>query len=175
MSLPHYVAADTLHMIIRNNIVMSDQPHRVSLKVFCLPHASGLPLPAYETEYSAGMDLRAAVTDPITIDPGATDCIPTGLRIAIPPGYEAQIRPRSGLALKQGIIIPNSPGTIDSDYRGEVRVILTNLGSSTFTVERGMRIAQMVICPVMRGEWIVVSSLPESERGAGGFGHTGTA
>ena len=137
-------------------------------------HGAHLPLPQYETEGSAGMDLRAAISDPVTIPPGATTRIPTGLSIAVPPGFEAQIRPRSGLAAKHGITLPNSPGTIDSDYRGEIQIILTNIGAAAFTVEPEMRIAQMVICPVYRAEWMEVEVLPDSARGEGGFGHTGT-
>jgi dUTP pyrophosphatase len=140
-----------------------------------LPHAEGLPLPAYETPGAAGMDLRAAVPEnqPMTIRPGARDRAPTGLCIAVPPGFEAQIRPRSGLAAKAGITCLNTPGTIDSDYRGEVQVILINLGSEDFVIRRGDRIAQMVIAPVASATWREVDSLDETARGAGGFGSTG--
>jgi dUTP pyrophosphatase len=140
-----------------------------------LPHAAGLPLPAYETPGSAGMDLRAAVPDgePLTLRPGARAMVPTGLAYALPLGFEAQIRPRSGLAAKHGVTCLNTPGTIDSDYRGEVKVILINLGDEDFVIHRGERIAQMVIAPVTQGIWAEVEDLDETERGAGGFGSTG--
>lgn len=138
------------------------------------PHAEGLGLPAYASEHAAGMDLCAAVADDIVIAPGQRTLVPTGLAIALPEGYEAQVRPRSGLALKHGITVLNSPGTIDADYRGEVQVILANLGAEPFTVTRGMRIAQMVVASCARIEWQQVPALPESARGAGGFGSTGT-
>ncbi len=144
------------------------------IDVVRLPHAEGLPLPSYATEGAAGMDLLAAVMSPVVIPPGGRMLVPTGLRIAIPPGYELQVRPRSGLALKNGIVLPNSPGTIDEDYRGEVGVIVLNAGDAPFTVERGMRIAQAVIAPVVRAAWREVAELPETARGAGGFGSTGT-
>lgn len=134
-----------------------------------------LPLPAYQTEGSAGMDLCAAVTEPVTLEPGAILMVPTGLRIALPPGFEAQVRPRSGLALKHGIGIPNAPGTVDSDYRGPLNVILINWGKAAFVIRRGDRIAQMVIARVERAEWVESSDLSETARGAGGFGHTGVA
>jgi dUTP pyrophosphatase len=137
------------------------------------PHAADLPLPSYQTDGSAGVDLYAAVKEPITLQPGERALIPTGIRIALPPGYEAQVRPRSGLAIRHGISMVNAPGTIDSDYRGEVQVILINLGQEPFTIRRGERIAQMVIAPVMRVEWEVVEKLPPTARGDGGFGHTG--
>ncbi|MBI0432953.1 dUTP diphosphatase [Roseomonas sp. KE0001] len=138
-----------------------------------LPHAEGLPLPAYATAGAAGFDLLAAVTAPLEIPPGGRALVPTGLCMALPEGHELQVRPRSGLALKHGIVLPNSPGTIDEDYRGEVQVILFNTGTAPFTVERGMRIAQGVLAPVMRGHWREVETLPETGRGAGGFGSTG--
>jgi dUTP pyrophosphatase len=140
-----------------------------------LPHAQGLPLPAYETPGAAGMDLRAAVPPdaPITLAPGARALIPTGLCMAIPLGFEAQVRPRSGLAARAGITCLNTPGTIDSDYRGEVQVILINLGSQDFEVRRGDRIAQMVIAPVAAAVWREADSLEDTRRGAGGFGSTG--
>ena len=144
---------------------------RVAIKA--LPHASGLDLPAYATAHAAGMDLCAAVANDVVLAPGSRALIPTGLAIALPEGYEAQVRPRSGLALKHGITVLNSPGTIDADYRGEVQVILANLGIEPFTITRGMRIAQMVVASYARAEWDEVSELPESERGAGGFGSTG--
>jgi len=144
------------------------------IEVVRLPHGQGLPLPAYATEGAAGMDLLAAVMSPVVIPPGGRMLVPTGLRIAIPAGYELQVRPRSGLALKNGIVLPNSPGTIDEDYRGEVGVIVLNAGDAPFTVERGMRIAQAVIAPVTRAAWREVDALPETARGEGGFGSTGT-
>jgi dUTP pyrophosphatase len=130
-----------------------------------------LPLPSYQTERSAGLDLRADVQ--LVLEPGARALVPTGLALAIPPGFEGQVRPRSGLALKHGITCLNSPGTIDSDYRGEVGVILANTGREPFAIARGDRIAQLVIAPVTRAELVVVDTLDESARGAGGFGHTG--
>ena len=139
-----------------------------------LSHGDGLDLPNYATEHAAGMDLAAAVTDPVVLEPGARALIPTGLALALPPGFEAQIRPRSGLALRHGIGVLNSPGTIDADYRGEVGVILINHGDHPFTVERGMRIAQMVVAPYTRVAWNLTESLDQSTRGEGGFGSTGT-
>lgn len=138
-----------------------------------LEHAGDLPLPAYATEGSAGVDLTAAVAEPVTIAPGGRELIPTGLAIALPSGFEAQVRPRSGLALSHGVTVLNSPGTIDADYRGEVKVIMYNSGAAPFVVSRGMRIAQMVIAPVIQVRWECVGSLPSSMRGAGGFGSTG--
>ena len=142
-----------------------------------LPHAEGLPLPAYETLGAAGMDLRAAVAEdaPLVLRPGDRAMIPTGFCIAVPAGFEAQARPRSGLAAKSGVTCLNSPGTIDSDYRGELKVILINHGAEAFTVRRGDRIAQLVIAPVVQAAWIEVTSLDETGRGAGGFGSTGAA
>jgi len=139
-----------------------------------LPHARDLALPAYTTSRSVGMDIAAAVEEDLVIDPGQTGLVPTGFMIAVPEGYEAQIRPRSGLALNHGMIVPNSPGTIDPDYRGEVKIILHNLGSNPFRITRGMRIAQMVIAPVVSASIKVVDKLPPTERGEGGFGHSGT-
>ncbi len=138
-----------------------------------LPHAKDLELPAYATEGAVGMDLAAAVEEDLVINPGQTVMVPTGMKIAVPEGYEAQIRPRSGLALNHGITLPNSPGTIDPDYRGEIKVIILNLGSEPFTVRRGMRIAQMVIVPAVRASIRIVDDLPPTERGEGGFGHSG--
>jgi dUTP pyrophosphatase len=146
----------------------------VGILVTRLPHAEGLPLPAYATEGAAGMDLLAAVTAPLTIPPGGRALVPTGLRIALPHGYEMQVRPRSGLALKHGITLPNTPGTVDEDYRGELQVIILNAGTEPFTVERGMRIAQAVVAPVTRATWQEVQTLPDTSRGEGGFGSTGT-
>ncbi|MEE2689678.1 MAG: dUTP diphosphatase [Pseudomonadota bacterium] len=147
----------------------------VAVDILQLPHGADLPLPAYATSDSAGVDLLAAIEKDFLLAPGERKLIPTGISLSLPRGYEAQIRPRSGLALKNGITLLNSPGTIDSDYRGEVSVILVNLGQAFFTVQRGMRVAQMVIAPVLRVAWNPVRSLDESERGAGGFGSTGTA
>jgi dUTP pyrophosphatase len=138
-----------------------------------LPHGAGLPLPSYATADAAGLDLLAAVADAIELAPGARLLVPTGISIALPPGYEAQLRPRSGLALKHGVTLLNSPGTIDADYRGEVGVILINLGEVPFRLQRGDRIAQLVIAPVARLAWRESEALPESARGAGGFGSTG--
>ena len=145
----------------------------VTVEIRRLPHNGELPLPAYETIHSAGMDLAAAVAHDMVLAPGERAMIPTGLAIALPQGFEAQVRPRSGLAARDGLTVLNSPGTIDADYRGEVKVILANLGDAPFTVSRGMRIAQMVIAPVVRAEWKAVDSLPDSARGEGGFGSTG--
>lgn len=147
------------------------------IAVVRLPHGRDLPLPAYETTQAAGMDLRAAVPEeaPLTLAPGAREAVPTGLAIALPPGFEAQVRPRSGLALKHGITCLNSPGTVDADYRGEVKVILINLGAEPFVIRRGERIAQMVIAPVTQAKWVEVETLDETVRGAGGFGSTGKA
>lgn len=146
----------------------------LTVRVKRLPHGQDLPLPSYATAGAAGMDLLAAVPEAVTLQPGGRTVIPTGLCIALPPGYELQVRPRSGLALKHGIILPNSPGTIDEDYRGEVGVIVLNAGDQPFTVEHGMRIAQAVIAPVERITWAEHDSLDETARGAGGFGSTGT-
>jgi dUTP pyrophosphatase len=132
-----------------------------------------IPFPSYMTPHSSGMDIRAAVNQALFIEPGETAIIPTGFAIALPVGYEAQIRPRSGLALKHGVGVLNTPGTIDADYRGEVKVILINLGKSPFEIKRGDRIAQMVIQPVIKASWDEVTDLPDSERMDGGFGHTG--
>lgn len=147
-----------------------------TVPILRLPHAEGLPLPAYETSQAAGMDLRAAVVDgeTLTLKPGARQAVPTGFAFALPAGYEAQVRPRSGLALKSGITCLNSPGTIDADYRGEVKVILANLGEEDFHIRRGDRIAQLVIAPVVRATWTEVETLDETARGAGGFGSTGS-
>ena len=145
----------------------------MNVAVTTLPHFDGLALPEYATEHSSGMDLRSAVEEPLELGPGERMAVPTGLKIAIPPGFEGQVRPRSGLALKKGLGIVNSPGTIDADYRGEILVPLINFGSEPVTVERGMRIAQLVIAPVQRIEWHRVPNLEESQRGSGGFGHTG--
>lgn len=147
----------------------------VAVSISQLPNAKGLNLPRYATELSAGVDLEAAVDAPVTLKPGERQLIPTGLAIALPEGYEAQVRPRSGLAFKNGVTVLNSPGTIDADYRGEVKVILANLGTEPFTVERGMRVAQMVVAQYTRVSFNLVEQLDETARGAGGFGSTGTA
>ena len=138
-----------------------------------LPHGRDLPLPEYQSEHAAGMDLHAAVSEPVRLEPGQVRLIPCGFALAVPVGFEAQVRPRSGLAVRHAISMPNTPGTIDADYRGEVQVPLINLGRQTFEVTRGMRIAQMLIKPVPRTLWQEVDQLPASQRGAGGFGHTG--
>ena len=140
-----------------------------------LPHAEGLPLPAYETAQAAGMDLRAAVPEdtPLVLRPGDRYAVSTGLAFALPQGFEGQVRPRSGLAFKSGITCLNSPGTIDADYRGEVKVILINHGPEDFVIRRGDRIAQLVIAPVVQGDWLEVESLDDTARGVGGFGSTG--
>ena len=132
-----------------------------------------ISLPSYETAGSAGMDIAAAVEDDVVIGPGERSLIPCGFSMALPPGYEAQVRPRSGLAVKHGVSLVNAPGTIDSDYRGEVKVPVINHGSEPFTVTRGMRIAQMIVAPVSRTEFVEVEELPVTARGEGGFGHTG--
>ncbi|MEP0545433.1 MAG: dUTP diphosphatase [Rhodothermales bacterium] len=149
---------------------MSD-PIRVPVQV--LPHGEGLDLPAQATVGSAGLDLRAAVTEPVALAPGTHALLPTGLKLALPLGTEGQVRPRSGLAAKHGVTVLNSPGTIDADYRGEVKVILINHGLETFTVERGERIAQLVVARVERVELVPEAELEETARGTGGFGHTG--
>ncbi|MEH6744627.1 dUTP diphosphatase [Hyphomonas sp.] len=148
---------------------------KVTVSVRPLPHFEGLDLPAYETIGSAGMDVRAAVSqeDPILLQAGERAMIPTGLSVAIPQGYEIQVRPRSGLAAKHGLTCLNTPGTIDSDYRGEIKVILINLGQDAFTIQRGERIAQLVLAPVTQLAWEEVDALDETDRGAGGFGSTG--
>jgi dUTP pyrophosphatase len=146
---------------------------RIEVRVARLPHGDGLPLPEPATADAAGLDLRAAVDDEIVIEPGDRALVPTGFALEIPVGYEGQVRPRSGLALKHGITIPNAPGTIDADYRGEVQVILMNLGARPFPVRRGERIAQLVVAPVARAGFIEVDVLSDTSRGSGGFGHTG--
>lgn len=143
----------------------------VTVEVKRLPHGAGLPLPAYATSGAAGMDVVSA--ESVTIAPGARHAVATGLALAIPQGYEIQVRPRSGLALKHGITVPNTPGTIDSDYRGELKVILINHGSEPFAIQRGDRVAQLVLAPVVQAAWDEVAELDATERGAGGFGSTG--
>ncbi|MGO3931653.1 dUTP diphosphatase [Rhodopseudomonas pseudopalustris] len=147
----------------------------VSIAIQQAPHAEGLPLPAYQTAHAAGLDLIAAVADdaPLTLEPGRTALVPTGLHIALPEGFEAQVRPRSGLAAKHGVTVLNAPGTIDADYRGEIGVLLINHGQAPFVVRRGERIAQLVIAKVEQAQWLPVETLPDSARGSGGFGSTG--
>jgi dUTP pyrophosphatase len=145
----------------------------IKVQIKKLPNAEGLPLPKYMSDHAAGMDLCAAVKDDLLIPPGEWKLVPTGLAIAIPPGYEAQVRPRSGLALKQGISVLNTPGTVDADYRGEVGVILMNHGKKELVVKRGDRIAQMIINEIVRISFEEVSELSDTQRGNGGFGHTG--
>lgn len=146
----------------------------VTVPVRRLPHGGDLPLPEYATADSAGLDLLAAVDEPKVLAPGARLLVPTGLAIALPEGHEAQVRPRSGLALRNGVTVLNSPGTIDADYRGEIGVVLINLGDEPFEIARGMRIAQMVVAPVTRLSWEAREELPSTARGAGGYGSTGT-
>ena len=150
-------------------------PAPIRIDVQQLTHGEGLPLPAYQTAHAAGLDLLAAVAEdrPVTLKPGERALIPTGLAMALPPDHEAQVRPRSGLAAKHGITVLNSPGTIDADYRGEIGVLLVNLGDAPFTIRRGERIAQMIVAPVAQAELVQVAVLPPTERGSGGFGSTG--
>jgi dUTP pyrophosphatase len=148
-------------------------PRAISIRLQRQPGGEGLPLPALATAGSAGADLCAAVRDDVVLSPGARALVPTGFAMALPPGYEAQVRPRSGLALRHGITLPNSPGTIDSDYRGEIKVILMNLGDEDFRITRGDRIAQLVVAAVVQVVFEEAASLEDTERGAGGFGHTG--
>jgi dUTP pyrophosphatase len=146
-----------------------------TIPIIRLEHNADLPLPAYETPGSAGMDLRAAISEgePLTLRPGARIAVPTGLAFALPDGFEGQVRPRSGLAAKAGVTCLNTPGTVDSDYRGEVKVILINLGAEDFIIRRGDRIAQLVIAPVVQAQWVEAETLDETRRGKGGFGSTG--
>jgi dUTP pyrophosphatase len=146
----------------------------IDVQIMRLPHGRDLPLPAYQSAQAAGLDLLAAVETPLTLKPGERALVPTGIAIALPPGHEAQVRPRSGLAAKQGVTIINSPGTVDADYRGEIKVALINLGQEPVEIARGMRIAQMVIAPVSHARLQEVAALAETPRGAGGFGSTGT-
>lgn len=157
------------------NLIKPLNDNRLEIPMRRLEHAADLPLPSYATAQSAGMDLTAAVAEPVTLQAGQRGLIPTGLAIALPPGFEAQIRPRSGLAAKNGVTVLNTPGTIDADYRGEIKVILINLGQEPFTVERGARIAQMVVARHEIVLWNLVENLDETGRGAGGFGSTGKA
>jgi len=149
------------------------EPDRVTVAIAFTPEGRELGVPEYATELAAGMDLQAALVEAIVLQPGERRLIPTGIYLGLPPGYEAQIRPRSGLALKQGLAVLNSPGTIDADYRGQVQVILANLGQEPVTIERGQRIAQMLVAPVSRVTWQVQEQLDQTARGPGGFGHTG--
>ena len=146
----------------------------LSVAVRRLPHGADLPLPHYATAASAGLDLLAAIDRPRRLAPGERSLVPTGLAIALPDGHEAQVRPRSGLALKNGVTVLNSPGTIDADYRGEIGVVLINLGTEPFEITRGMRIAQMIVAPVTRLAWNETEDLPATARGTGGYGSTGT-
>ncbi len=154
---------------------MSDRSemNRIRVEITRAPHAVDLPLPEATTSGAAGLDLRAAVEKTIVLAAGERQLVPTGLRIALPEGFEAQVRPRSGLALRHGILIPKAPGTIDADYRGEIQVILMTAGGADFEIARGDRIAQLIVAPVVRPEWVEVESLDETARGDGGFGHTG--
>src|SRR5215472_8839350 len=149
------------------------RPRSVTVRVLRLPHGQGLALPSYQSKHAAGLDVVAAVIEPVELAPEGRMLLPTGFALELPEGYEAQLRPRSGLALKHGVTLLNSPGTIDADYRGEVGVILINLGEAPFRLQRGDRIAQLVIAPVARLAWRESEALPESARGAGGFGSTG--
>lgn len=146
----------------------------IAVSILRLPHAADLPLPRYETAHAAGLDLMACVAADLMLAPGQRALIPTGFAIALPEGFEAQVRPRSGLALKHGVTVLNAPGTIDADYRGEIGVILINHGEAAFVISRGMRIAQLVVAPVVRATWRETAALAETGRGTGGFGSTGT-
>lgn len=148
-------------------------PHTLRVDLQRLPGTEDLPAPSYKTENASGMDLYAAVTEPLVLEPGERAAVPTGIALAVPPGYEAQVRARSGTALNYGIGLTNGIGTIDADYRGQVYVLMINLGQETFTIQRGERIAQLVITPVIRVSWNEVTELDATERGGGGFGHTG--
>ena len=148
---------------------------KVELLIRVREDCKDVPLPKYMSDHASGMDLCAAVPEPVVLNPGERYLVPAGFHMALPPGYEAQVRPRSGLAVKHGITVVNAPGTIDADYRGEVKVILANLGKEPFTINRGDRIAQMVIQPILQADLKTVDELPDSKRGHGGFGHTGTS
>jgi dUTP pyrophosphatase len=145
----------------------------LEIEIARMPGNDDLPLPSYQTRHSAAMDLAAAVPEPVVLEPGARALVPCGFAVAVPEGYEAQVRPRSGLASRHGVTVVNAPGTIDADYRGEVKVALVNLGGEAFTIERGMRVAQLLVAPVPRVAWRTVAELSPTARGAGGFGHTG--
>lgn len=161
----------TLARSAEPSVPMTEHPSRVLIKR--LPHAEGIELPSYQTLDSAGADLRAAVDEPVVLAPGEKAMIPTGLAIALPRGTEGQVRPRSGLAAKHAVTVVNAPGTVDADYRGEMKVVLINLGKEPFTVERGMRIAQLVVAPYIRADFAEADELPNTLRGEGGFGSTG--
>ncbi len=152
---------------------MLNMPEKIAVQIIKLGHARDLPFPGYATKQSAGIDLCAAVKKSTLLKQGEIKLIPTGIALALPPGYEGQIRPRSGLAIKHGLTVFNSPGTIDADYRGEIKVIMINLGSKSYSIQRGERIAQLVIQALVKIEWQEVEKLPSSEREEGGFGHTG--
>ncbi len=156
-------------------MVLVTDPHLIKVQIHRLPSSQGLPLPTYQSPHAAGMDLHAAVDEdrPVMIGPGQVELIPCGFAMALPSGYEAQIRPRSGLSVRSSVTLINSPGTIDADYRGQVKAALINHGSQPFEVTRGMRIAQMIISPVHRAQWVQVQALDATVRGEGGFGHTG--
>ena len=163
-----------LYLFILFTIIIIPVQEKINIRISRVDSkVNDIPLPAYATDGSSGMDLHAAVVGDMRMKPDETALIPTGFYIEVPAGYEAQVRPRSGLAIKQSIGVLNSPGTIDSDYRGEVKVILTNFGKEDFIVRRGDRIAQLVIAPVVRAKWVEVSDLQQTARGSGGFGHTG--
>lgn len=151
-----------------------DPGFALEIPLVCLPHGEGLPLPAAATASAAGLDLRAAVATPITLLPGGRALVPTGISIAIPEGYEGQVRPRSGLAMKHGVTVLNAPGTIDADFRGEICVLLVNHGEAPFVVARGERIAQLVLSRFYKVSWVTADGLAPTERGAGGYGSTGT-
>jgi len=156
-----------------NQLPPTDGARPVRVPIARVPGCEDLPLPVYATAGSAGLDLFAALLEPLTLDSGARAAIPTGVRIALPEGFEGQVRPRSGLALRQGLTLPNAPGTVDSDFRGELSVIVLNAGREPVTLRRGDRVAQLVVAPVARVEWEPVSALEATSRGDGGFGHTG--
>ena len=159
---------------IQNFSLPGIQPlERIRVKITRLEDNADLPLPAYESEGSSGMDIRAHVKDPVLVQPGEIKFLPTGLAISLPTGYEAQIRPRSGLAAKHGLTLLNTPGTIDADYRGEIKLIIINLGDEPFEITNGMRLAQMVLASVVKADLEIAAELDETVRGAGGFGHTG--
>lgn len=147
---------------------------KIQVEIQTLVHFEGLELPSYATEWSAGVDLRAAIEEPVVLQPMQRYLMPTGLIMALPQGYEAQVRPRSGLAIKHGLTLINTPGTIDADYRGEIKIPLIHLGSEPIEITRGMRIAQMIVSPVNQVTWVSVQSVKETQRGSGGFGHSGT-
>ena len=162
-------------MPVENSVPAGPQFGAIPVEIQVLPGGEGLPLPARQTPGASGLDLYAAVAESMVIEPGRVALVPTGIAVALPPGFEFQVRPRSGLAAKHGITVLNTPGTVDEDYRGEIKVILCNLGAEPFIIERGARIAQMVLARYEKSEWRVVAELPPSGRGSGGFGHTGVS